>query len=176
MSAESDARIFEALQGDLDALTDELNDAYGILAVLDARIDKLTEEAADAADSLAEAASLIAELEDTDELASYQGFTATTAIYPRTTVIEALSYLALGLASEVGEIAGKVKKVLRDNDGILTAEDQIALNDEVGDVVWYATRILDEMAYNLSGAMIANRQKLTSRAQRGVLGGSGDNR
>lgn len=160
MSAEVEARIFE-LHRDYIALGDELNDAHGI-------ISDLEDECNDLRDQLLR--------ESTNAFDDYQEFTTTTTIYPRETQTEALTYLALGLASEAGEVAGKLKKVLRDKGGVTDYADRIEINKEVGDILWYAARILDEMGYSLDYAARANRDKLESRAKRGVLGGSGDNR
>lgn len=175
MSAEVEARIFESMQRDYIALNDELGDAHSI--IVDLR-DELTDAQAEA-DALSER---IDELNDellrasTNAFDDYQEFTATTTIYPRATQTEALTYLALGLTSEAGEVAGKLKKVLRDKGGVTDYADRIEINKEVGDILWYAARILDEMGYSLGYAARANRDKLESRAKRGVLGGSGDNR
>lgn len=101
----------------------------------------------------------------------YQDETGKTAIYPAGTQIEALSYLAMGLASEAGEVAGKVKKILRDG-----TRDTIAIEDEVGDVLWYCARIVDELGGDLSEVAARNLSKLADRKKRGVIGGSGDKR
>jgi NTP pyrophosphatase (non-canonical NTP hydrolase) len=98
----------------------------------------------------------------------YQEFTRSTAIYPKET---ALDYLVLGLASEAGEVAGKRKKAIR--DGIFS---EAALVDEVGDVLWYAARILDELGWDMSECLVRNRDKLIDRQNREVIKGSGDNR
>ncbi len=105
----------------------------------------------------------------------YQEFTRTTAIYPKadTGEVEALAYVALGLAGESGEIANKVKKLLRDGDSM---QLRTAIATELGDVCWYVARLADELAVSLSGVIAANRAKLSDRQSRGVLGGSGDQR
>ena len=99
---------------------------------------------------------------------AYQEATRATAIYPKEQAIE---YLSLGLASEAGEVAGKVKKRIRDNSPYI-AETA----DELGDVLWYVARLADELGYSLDSIATENIEKLTSRAQRGVLKGSGDAR
>lgn len=106
-------------------------------------------------------------------LDEYKEFTKTTAIYP-----DALSYnenealyLALGLADEAGEVAGKIKKLYR--DGVLDAD---ALAKEIGDVMWYLTRLSDWVGRDLSNIIRQNMIKLSDRKNRGVLGGSGDER
>lgn len=98
----------------------------------------------------------------------YQDFTEDTAIYPED---KALEYVALGLASEAGEFAGKVKKWIR--DGKL---DRDAVAAELGDVLWYVARAASELEVYLSDIAYDNVEKLKSRKARGVLGGSGDNR
>lgn len=102
----------------------------------------------------------------------YQDFTKTTAIYPKN---KALEYLCLGLASEAGEVAGKLKKVIRDHKGFDHDTDK-ALLKEIGDVLWYCARIADELGGSLSEIAEENMAKLKDRQVRGKLGGSGDNR
>lgn len=112
------------------------------------------------------------------EMNDYQKHTRTTAVYPgageRGT--DAVVYTSLGLAGEAGEIANKVKKVLRDNGGVLTSEVAADLAKEIGDVMWYLARLADEVGYPLSNIAEGNLAKLMQRKERGVLGGSGDNR
>jgi len=109
---------------------------------------------------------------------AYQIAAGNTAIYPSkgTGNAEALAYVALGLAGEAGEIANKVKKILRDNDGIVTPEVRAQLREEVGDVQWYIARFASELDASLSDIADDNISKLYSRQQRGVLHGSGDTR
>lgn len=64
----------------------------------------------------------------------YTGHAAKTAVYPRE---HERDYLALGLLSELGEVAGVLKRVLRDDAGVLTAERALAGRKEVGDCLWY---------------------------------------
>lgn len=108
----------------------------------------------------------------------YQLATADTAIYPGALEggADALSYVTLGLTGEAGEIANKVKKILRDKGGMVTSEDRADLSKELGDVLWYVARLADEIGYPLEEIAQKNVDKLTSRKSRGVLGGSGDNR
>ncbi len=102
------------------------------------------------------------------EFDAYQDFTDSTAIYPPE---KGLEYTALGLASEAGEFAGKVKKAIRDNQW-----DLDAMAAELGDVLWYVARAAAELDYHLSDVAKDNVEKLKSRMERGKLGGSGDNR
>jgi NTP pyrophosphatase (non-canonical NTP hydrolase) len=99
----------------------------------------------------------------------YQKFARSTAIYPPDAGI---IYPALGLASESGEVAGKVKKYIRDG-GEFPVDD---LKKELGDVLWYVAVLAAEFKINLSDVARANVDKLMDRASRNALGGSGDNR
>ena len=101
-------------------------------------------------------------------LSEYQEFTKTTAIYPKQ---QAITYLGLGIASEAGEVAGKIKKMIRDG-----GYDAMAVLDEVGDVFWYAVRLCDEMGFSAEECINRNWAKLKDRQERGKLSGSGDNR
>lgn len=103
----------------------------------------------------------------------YQNQASRTAIYNDADVI---IYPALGLVSEAGEVAGKVKKVLRDHNGNFSPEDRWAIADEIGDVLWYIAALCFDMGTPLEVVAQRNLDKLNSRLARGVLGGSGDNR
>lgn len=103
----------------------------------------------------------------------YQEATRSTAIYPADKAIE---YTVLGLLSEAGEVAGKVKKVIRDNDGVFSPAKSAEIADEVSDCIWYVARVLDEIGYSFEEVAAENLRKLQSRKERGVLGGSGDKR
>ena len=83
-----------------------------------------------------------------------------------------LAYAALGLAGEAGEVANKIKKVLRKDPGI--TDD--AILDELGDVLWYVAMIADDLGLGLYDVAERNIQKLNNRAAEGKLKGSGDNR
>ena len=101
-------------------------------------------------------------------LNTYTAITRETAIYPPE---QALMYLALGLCGESGEVAEKIKKQYR--DGKLDVE---ALIKELGDVLWYWTRLCDELNVDPEAVINLNIRKLLDRKNRGVIQGSGDNR
>lgn len=82
------------------------------------------------------------------------------------------TYLCLGLASEAGEIAGMMKKEMRD----LKDASREAWLSEFGDVLWYSTRIMDMYGFSLEDVMLHNVAKLNDRKNRNKLTGSGDNR
>lgn len=103
----------------------------------------------------------------------YQTWTKQTAVYP--TKAE-LAYLALGLTSEAGEIAGKIKKIIRDNEGVMTEEIRLSLCQELGDNFWYLARLCDTLGTTMEDVMDQNKAKLEDRLRRGKIQGSGDNR
>lgn len=104
-------------------------------------------------------------------LNDYQRLALETAIYPAPIV-----YPALGMCGEAGEVAGKVKKVLRDNNSEFTDEKKHEMAKEIGDVMWYCATLSNDLGYTLEEIAEMNYQKLHSRQLRGKLGGSGDNR
>ncbi len=85
-------------------------------------------------------------------------------------------YPTLGLASEAGEVAGKVKKIMRDDGMNVSEEKREQIKDELGDVLWYVAQVATEFNLDLEEIAKNNLDKLLSRMERGVLGGSGDNR
>lgn len=87
-----------------------------------------------------------------------------------------LYYPALGLAGEAGEVCEKIKKVMRDKDGVLTTEDRLEIKKEIGDVLWYVSALAYELDLELSNVAEAVLIKLRDRAHRNVIKGSGDNR
>ena len=97
-----------------------------------------------------------------------------TAIFPK---YKALEYLALRLTSEAGEVAGKVKKLIRDGEDVEGFElKKIAIASEIGDVLWYCAMMAKEVGVPLDEIMKENLKKLHGRKIRGTLHGSGDNR
>lgn len=85
-------------------------------------------------------------------------------------------YPTLGLAGEAGEVAEKVKKVLRDKGGIFDEETKKQILLEISDTLWYINALANDLGYNLEEVMLANIDKLESRKERGVIHGNGDNR
>jgi NTP pyrophosphatase (non-canonical NTP hydrolase) len=85
-------------------------------------------------------------------------------------------YPTLGLVNEAGEVAGKIKKIFRDRDGVISEEDRQALKQELGDVLWYLTQICTESDLSLEEVAEANLTKLFSRLERGKIRGDGDYR
>jgi NTP pyrophosphatase (non-canonical NTP hydrolase) len=111
--------------------------------------------------------------EENMDFANYQLRTSQTAIYPPE---KALEYLTLGLVSEAGEVAGKVKKIIRDHDSVLTEENKEKLLAEIGDVLWYIAQLCETLGTNMSLVARNNVEKLAKRQEKNALSGDGDNR
>ena len=94
------------------------------------------------------------------------------------------TYYGLGLVGEAGEVAEKLKKHFRDDlepggdvtGVVLHPERKEAIKKELGDVLWYVARLACYVGYDLDEIAQDNIEKLRSRMDRGVLGGSGDTR
>lgn len=104
----------------------------------------------------------------------YQTKSRETAMYPD--LGKNFVYPTLGLSGEAGEIAEKVKKVLRDSNGVVSDEIRELIKKELGDVLWYVSQLSSEFGFELNDVAELNIQKLLDRKTRGVLQGSGDNR
>jgi NTP pyrophosphatase (non-canonical NTP hydrolase) len=104
----------------------------------------------------------------------YQRLSRVTAKYPP--IGHAVIYPALGLTNEAGEVAGKIKKVFRDKEGVIGDADREALKAELGDVLWYLAQIATELGLSLDDIAQHNLNKLMSRLERGKIGGDGDAR
>ena len=104
----------------------------------------------------------------------YQKLSKRTAIYPNKG--NNFVYITLGLVGEAGEIAEKVKKVFRDNNGKMDKERKEIIKKEMGDVLWYMAQLSTELGFSLDEVANLNLSKLMSRMERGALHGDGDNR
>ncbi len=107
-------------------------------------------------------------------LSTYQDKSRVTAVYPNRGTN--WMYPALGLAGEVGEVCNKLKKVLRDDNGVLSDAVRDRVADELGDVLWYVAQLASELNLDLNEVAAQNLVKLASRMQRGTLQGTGDQR
>lgn len=105
------------------------------------------------------------------DISDYQREALKTAVYPKNARV---TYPALGLAGEAGEVADKVKKIIRDKNDTDEMKQNIAA--EIGDVLWYCAVLAYDLGYDLAQIADSNLQKLADRQQRGVLHGSGDTR
>ena len=108
------------------------------------------------------------------ELNEYQKLALKTAIYPRKLSV---IYPALGLNGEAGEVAEKVKKIIRDKDGNFDNLNTIHdIAKELGDVLWYLSAIANDLGLSLNDVAKINIKKLQNRQDKNALHGSGDNR
>jgi len=108
------------------------------------------------------------------DLNHYQQGARATARYPQ--VGANPIYPTLGLCGEAGEVADKVKKVIRDDNGVFSDPVRESLKLELGDVLWYVAQLASELGFDLDTIARANLEKLASRAARNVIAGSGDQR
>jgi NTP pyrophosphatase (non-canonical NTP hydrolase) len=108
-------------------------------------------------------------------LNDYQAKALTTAKYTGDDFHDLLHWV-LGINGEAGEVAEKIKKIIRDKDSKISDEDKHELAKEIGDVLWYLAVFADQLGYKFDEIAQANLDKLQSRKARGVIGGSGDNR
>jgi NTP pyrophosphatase (non-canonical NTP hydrolase) len=104
----------------------------------------------------------------------YQEKSRKTAIYPE--VGNNFIYPSLGLCGETGEVAEKMKKVIRDDGGIVSNEKKEEIKKELGDVLWYVSQLASELNLSLDDVAESNLKKLYDRMERNKLSGSGDNR
>lgn len=110
-------------------------------------------------------------------LNEYQQQARKTALYPEHAQV---LYPALKLAGEAGEVAEKIGKMIRDQGlqpgDALTEAQRDDLTKELGDVLWYIANLAADIGVDLGDVGALNLEKLFSRLERGVIGGSGDNR
>lgn len=106
-------------------------------------------------------------------LNDYQQKALETAVYDEEFKI---IYPTLGMAGEAGEVADKVKKIIRDNDLQFTQDKKTEIIKEVGDVLWYCATLSHDLGFTLEEVAQTNVDKLRSRKDRNMIGGSGDNR
>ncbi len=104
----------------------------------------------------------------------YQEKSKKTAIYPDQG--SNFVYPTLGSVGEAGEIADKMKKVIRDDGGKITDEKIQEMKKELGDVLWYIAQLSTELNLSMDDIAVVNIEKLQSRMERGKISGSGDNR
>ena len=107
------------------------------------------------------------------DLDMYQKVALTTAIYPRE---QAIIYPTLGLTGEAGEVANKVKKIIRDGSDSKDEKLVSEIKAEIGDCLWYIAVLADDFNIKLSDIANTNIEKLANRQKNGTIHGSGDTR
>ena len=112
------------------------------------------------------------------EFDEYQSRAAKYDLSEATADLKAVGFIekVLGLVGEAGETADKIKKILRDKDGVVSDEDRELVVKELGDVLWYVASIARYLDVPLSEVASGNIDKLESRWQRNKLHGEGDER
>ena len=113
---------------------------------------------------------MISEVDINDwELADYQAdawqYALPTAKDP--------NYLFPGLAAEAGEVCGEYAKLIRDG---MKPEYKQKLIKELGDTAWFVASICTHIGVSFESVLKANIEKLKDRAERNVIGGSGNER
>ncbi len=104
----------------------------------------------------------------------YQIKARATAVYPN--LGNNYIYPCLGLCGESGEVSEKIKKIIRDDKGIITPEKRMELIRELGDVMWYVANLAFELNAELDFVATTNIEKLKKRKEENKLHGNGDNR
>ncbi|MDO8340590.1 MAG: nucleoside triphosphate pyrophosphohydrolase family protein [Candidatus Woesebacteria bacterium] len=104
----------------------------------------------------------------------YQKWCKKTAVYPN--IGKNFIYPTIGLMGEAGEVANKIKKIIRDDNSIITKEKRKELVYELGDMMWYIAQLSTELNLKLSDVTEKNLEKLSSRQKRNTVHGSGDHR
>ena len=120
-----------------------------------------------------EAEQFLKEKYNMSDFNAYQRSASRTAIYPEQ---HKILYPALGLAGEAGEVANKVKKLIRDGPDKRPETWREDIASEIGDVLWYCSAIATDLNMSLGQIAMSNRNKLSSRKERGKIGGFGDTR
>ncbi len=105
----------------------------------------------------------------------YQRLAHRTSTMPKIGT-ETYVYPTLGLAGESGELANKIKKIFRDDKGVLTDQRKEEVKHELGDMLWYVAEICTCMNIELDDIAQANINMLASRLERNKISGDGDNR
>lgn len=103
----------------------------------------------------------------------YDDLVRVSKIYPKNRVIE---YPVLGICGETGEVAEKVKKVIRDNHNKYDAATKAAILKELGDVLWYLVAAAQDLGYSFDDVIANNMAKVTNRIETKTQHGEGDNR
>lgn len=106
----------------------------------------------------------------------YQKKASVTATFTGKQEEYQLMYLALGVAGEAGEVAEKIKKLMRNNEGAIDDEKRDAIKQEIGDVLWYLSQLSRVLGFSFDDAAQANIIKIMDRKARGVIKSEGDTR
>ena len=97
----------------------------------------------------------------------YQKEATKMAVYPD--IGNNFIYPVLGLSGESGEVAERIKIVLRNKGGKMNQEDIDGLKGDLGDVLWYLSQLAQELGLNFEEVAQYNLKKLKSRQSCGVI-------
>lgn len=97
----------------------------------------------------------------------YQAETKKTSIYPN--VGRNFTYPAFGIASEAGEIADTLKRVVRDKKSVYGEADRELIKADIGDLLWYAAALASEFELRFDDVATYNLEKLAKRMREGTL-------
>lgn len=106
----------------------------------------------------------------------YQERASTTLTLDETKELNLIAYLTLGLVGESGEIAEKVKKIIRNEAADFSKLDRDDIKRELGDVLWYLSTLSRTLGISFEDVADTNLKKLADRKARGVIASTGDNR
>ena len=110
------------------------------------------------------------------EFNEYQEKASVTATFTGKQEEHQLMYLALGVCGEAGEIAEKVKKIIRNDEGVVSDEKRESIRSEIGDVLWYLSQLSRVLGIPFEDAAQDNIRKIMDRKARGVVRSTGDTR
>ena len=85
--------------------------------------------------------------------------------------IDAFAHRTLGLTGEVGAVANRMKKIIRDSDGVISDEDREYLTLKLGDTLYYVAILAELVDLKLGDVANANLEKskkfkMISKAER----------
>ena len=95
------------------------------------------------------------------DFAQYQQLSGSYTETPGTD--DVFMYSVLGLNGEAGEVAEVVKKMIRDKGKKLSEEDKQDLLKELGDILWYLSKVASKLEFSLEDVANANLLKLKER-------------
>lgn len=81
-----------------------------------------------------------------------------------------LAYYTLAFAGEAGEVANEIKKMYRDEKGLITPERRINTIKELGDCMWYMSRIAALLHASLDEVQSVNIEKLRDAREKKNVG------
>jgi NTP pyrophosphatase (non-canonical NTP hydrolase) len=110
------------------------------------------------------------------EFNEYEKLASRTATFEGKVGEYKLMYLCLGLAGETGEVIEKIKKVIRNEEGVISDERREAIKQELGDVLWYLAQLARVCDVSFDDVATSNIEKLADRHKRGVIRSEGDSR